>query len=249
MNPRAAARSGSQQCRELTLAPLDSNAPSTGDSEMGNKGKNKQHKGGLDTKIKISPNLLTSETTMVSSCQPGEPKLQERALARRSGRSSKNELWLSAADGAWGIGLLAALNFGFSWEQAFIVLAVCFINVGKLRDLAVCFDDGVWVFCLRIHRCVCQQDIVSVKVAFVAAFCLWLGAGYSLFRSNAVGHGIGMCQIECQIKYYGRPWEDVLRAVARPGGVGVSDRVWLFGLCMIRCLVHPVDFIVDVLTQ
>jgi hypothetical protein len=207
--------------------------------------KNKQRKGGLDTKIKISPSSKRpTGTTIVGSC---EPKLQERAWARRSGRSSKNALWLGAADGAWGIGLLSFLKFGFSWEQAFIVLAVCFINVGKLRDFAVCFDDGVWVFYLRIFRS--QLFVVSVKLALVAALCLWLGAAYSLFKIDAVAPGVWMCRIECQIEYYGRRWEDVLHAVARPGADGVADSVWLFCLCMIRCLVHPVDFIVDVLSQ
>ena len=212
-------------------------------------GKNKQRKGVLDIKIKISPSSKPptfATTSVVGSCEPGEPKLQERAWARRSGRSSKNELWLSAADGAWGIGLLVALKFGFSWEHSFIVLAVCFINVGKLKDLAVCFDDGVWMFWLRICRS--HLLVVSVKVALVAAFCLWLGAAYSSFKRDA-GPGIGMCQIECQIKYYGRRWEDVLHAVARPGADGVADGVWLFCLCMMRCLVHPVDFFVNELTQ
>ena len=222
---------------------------------MGNMGKNKQRKGVLDTKIKIRPSSSrpTSGTTMMGSSEPGEPTLQERAWARRSGRSSKNELWLSAADGAWGIGLLLMFEFGFSWEQAFIVLAVCLINVGKLRDLAVYFDDGVWVFCLRIYRRVRQQDVVSVKVWQSAPFCLFLFSSCSLFRSDTVGPGYArlpwVCQIECQIDYYGRPWEDALHAVARPGADGVADGVWLFCLCMIRCLVHPVEYIVDVLTQ
>ena len=140
-------------------------------------------------------------------------------------QSSKNELGLGETDGAWGIGHLVALKFGFSWEQPFIVLAVCFINVGTLRDLAVCFDDGVGRFLLRICG-------LALRTA-----------------CSSVAPGLGMCQIECQIEYYGRRWEDVLHAVLRPGSDGVADGVRLFCLCMMRCLVHPVDFIVDVLIQ
>jgi hypothetical protein len=222
-------------------------------------GKNKQRKGGPDTKIKIRPSSSrpTSGATMVGSCEPGEPTLQERAWARRSGRSSKNELWLGAADGAWGIGLLA---FGISRQVAEDPTASDKDRQSWQGAMRMMFNTLSSPVKEKMTPGQLWHELQELwgnpqKVGQSAAFCLLLllFSSYSLFRSDAVGPGYArlpwMCQIECQIENYGRPWEDALHAVARPGADGVSDGVWLFCLCMIRCLVHPVDYIVDVLTQ
>ena len=118
---------------------------------------------------------------------------------------------------------LTAWNCGVSCEQSFLVLVACFCihcasdgkqervlsveGLVKLRDLcgSVCKKDGL------------------ISVAVASAFCLWLGAAYSLCNQQQA---------------------------ARPGAAsGVADAVLLFCLSMVQCIVHPIDYLFDILTQ
>ena len=117
----------------------------------------------------------------------------------------------------------AAWNCGVSCEQSFLVLVacVCSIHLASDRKQGRVISVESLVKLRDLYGSACKKG--GLKAAAVATgFCLWLGAAYSLFNQH--------------------------KQVVRPGAAsGVADAVWLFFLSMLQCIVHPIDYLFDML--